>query len=221
MFYAPLIFLFMLAFFGLLVLLFLLIMVGGVSVAFDKIGLDPIVVFALFLACLIGSYINIPVHRLRNEAVMMDQVVSVFGFRFRIPTRARRETVIAVNVGGAIIPCLIAFYLLATTSYPFQALIGSAIMTGLSKWLARPVPGLGIAMPALIPPIIAALIGLLLAPAQAPMVAYIAGTFGVLIGADLLNLKNLTALRAPVVSIGGAGTFDGIFLTGIIAVLLA
>jgi uncharacterized membrane protein len=53
------------------------------------------------------------------------------------------------------------------------------------------------------------------------MVAYISGTFGVLIGADLLNLKNLTALKAPVVSIGGAGTFDGIFLTGIIAVLLA
>ena len=104
MFYAPLIFLFMLAFFGLLVLLFLLIMVGAVRFAFDKIGLDPIAVFALFLACLIGSYINIPVHRLRNEAVMMDQMVSVFGFRFRIPTMARREPVIAVNVGGAIIP---------------------------------------------------------------------------------------------------------------------
>jgi uncharacterized membrane protein len=211
----------MLAFFGLLVLLFLLIMVGAVSYAFDKIGLDPMTVFALLSACLIGSYINIPVYRLRNEALMMDQVVSVFGLRFRIPTTARGETVVAVNVGGAIIPCLIAFYLLVTTSYPFHALIGSAIVAGLSKWLARPVPGLGIAMPAFLPPIIAALIALMLAPAQAPMVAYISGTFGVLIGADLLNLKNLTALRAPVVSIGGAGTFDGIFLTGIIAVLLA
>jgi hypothetical protein len=28
-------------------------------------------------------------------------------------------------------------------------------------------------------------------------------------------------LGAPVVSIGGAGTFDGVFLTGIVAVLLA
>jgi uncharacterized membrane protein len=220
-FYAPLILVFMLAFFGLLVLLFLLIMVGAVSYAFDKIGLDPTVVFALFLACLIGSYINIPVHRLRNEAVLMDQVVSVFGFRFRIPTRARPETVVAVNVGGAIIPCLIAFYLLATTSYRFQALIGIAIVAAASKLLARPVPGMGIAMPAFIPPIIAALVGLLLAPSQAPMVAYTSGTFGVLIGADLLNLQHLTMLRAPVVSIGGAGTFDGIFLTGIIAVLLA
>ena len=31
----------------------------------------------------------------------------------------------------------------------------------------------------------------------------------------------MSALGAPVASIGGAGTFDGIFLTGILAVLLA
>jgi uncharacterized membrane protein len=221
MLYAPLIILFMLALFGLLILLFLLVMVGAISYAFDKIGLDPSVVFAVLLACLVGSYINIPVHRIRNDSVMGDQVVAFFGVRFRIPARTTRETVVAVNVGGAIIPCLMALYLLATTAYPFQALIGVAIVTGLSKSLARPVPGLGIAMPAFIPPIIAALVALILAPDQAPMLAYIAGTLGVLIGADLLNLKNLTALRAPVVSIGGAGTFDGIFLTGIIAVLLA
>jgi uncharacterized membrane protein len=220
-FFSPLIFLFMLAFFGLLILLFLLITVGAIGFAFDKIGLDPFAVFALLLACLVGGYINIPFHRIRNETVMMSQVVSFFGFRFRVPTRARRETVVAVNVGGAIIPCLIALYLLAITSYPFQALIGVAVVAAVSKLLARPVPGLGIAMPAFIPPIIAALVALILAPAQGPMVAYISGTFGVLIGADLLNLKNLAALRAPVVSIGGAGTFDGIFLTGIIAVLLA
>jgi uncharacterized membrane protein len=220
-FYFPLIFLFMLALFGLLVLLFLLIMVGAIGYAFDKIGLDPVVVFALLAACLIGSSINVPVHRMRNDSVMRAQVVSFFGLRFRVPTLARRETVIAVNVGGAIIPCAVAVYLLASTGYPFQALIGVAAVAAVSKLLARPVPGLGIAMPAFIPPIVAALVALILAPEQGPMLAYISGTFGVLIGADLLNLKNLTALRAPVVSIGGAGTFDGIFLTGIIAVLLA
>lgn len=160
-------------------------------------------------------------YRLRNDSLVRDQVVSFFGMRFRIPMRAAPETVVAVNAGGAIIPCLMALYLLATTAYPFQALIGVAIVAALSKLLARSVPGLGIALPAFIPPIVAALIGLILAPDQAPMVAYISGTFGVLVGADLLNLKNLTALQAPVVSIGGAGTFDGIFLTGIIAVLLA
>ena len=52
-------------------------------------------------------------------------------------------------------------------------------------------------------------------------IAYIGGSLGVLIGADLLNLGQLRSLGASVASIGGAGTFDGIFLTGVIAVLLA
>lgn len=221
MFYFPMLFFFMLAFFVLLIFLFILIMVGAIGYAFDKVGIPPTVVFVLLLACLAGSYLNIPVHRIRNEEVMANQVVSFFGFRFRVPQVSRRETVLAVNVGGAIIPTLLATYLLITTAYPLRALVGIGIVATISKYLARPVPGLGIAMPAFIPPIVATLVAMLLAPAQAPMVAYISGTFGVLIGADLLNLKNLAALRAPVVSIGGAGTFDGIFLTGIIAVLLA
>jgi uncharacterized membrane protein len=201
-FYFPLIFLFMLIFFGLLVVLFLLIMAGAIGYAFDKIGLSPLTVFVLFSACLIGSSIDIPVHRIRNDKVLMDRVVSSSGLRFRVPTVRRPETVVAVNVGGAVIPCLIALYLLASTSYPFQALIGVAIVTAVSKPLARPVPGLGIAMPAMIPPLVAALVVLILAPEQGPMVAYISGTFGVLIGADVLNLNNLTALRALVVSVG-------------------
>jgi uncharacterized membrane protein len=221
MFYGPLLFLFMLGLLALLVVLFLFIQIGAISYAFDKIGINHSLVFLLLLACLAGSYINIPIHRIRNEAVLMDQVVSFFGFRLQVPRIARRETVVAVNLGGAIIPFLIAAYLLSRTAYPLVALIGVGAVAAISKLLARPVPGVGIAMPALIPPILAALIALILAPAQGPMVAYIAGTLGVLIGADLLNLKNLALLRAPVVSIGGAGTFDGIFLTGIIAVLLA
>ena len=43
---------------------------------------------------------------------------------------------------------------------------------------------------------------------------------GALVGADLTNLGGITKLGAPMVSIGGAGTFDGVFLTGVIAVLL-
>src|SRR5216684_2048830 len=58
-------------------------------------------------------------------------------------------------------------------------------------------------------------------PEYAPPLAYIGGSMGTLIGADLMNLDKITGLGAPVASIGGAGTFDGIFLTGILAVLLA
>ena len=54
-------------------------------------------------------------------------------------------------------------------------------------------------------------------PAQ---IAYVGGTFGTLIGADILNLPKIGQLQAPSVSIGGAGAFDGAYLTGLVSVLL-
>jgi len=47
------------------------------------------------------------------------------------------------------------------------------------------------------------------------------GVLGPLIGADLLHLRNIEALETGIASIGGAGTFDGIFLSSIIAAYLA
>ena len=94
-------------------------------------------------------------------------------------------------------------------------------MAAITKAIARPVKGVGIATPALVAPIVAAVIALILAPAQAQAIAYTAGVLGTLIGADLLNLGKIPKLGAPVASIGGAGTFDGVFLSGIIAVILA
>jgi uncharacterized membrane protein len=91
----------------------------------------------------------------------------------------------------------------------------------ITYWLTQPIRGVGIAVPMFIPPVVAALTALLLTRESAPALAYIAGSLGTLIGADLLNLGKLPGLGAPVASIGGAGTFDGIFLTGILAVLLA
>ncbi|MDO9084222.1 MAG: DUF1614 domain-containing protein, partial [Humidesulfovibrio sp.] len=87
-----------------------------------------------------------------------------------------------------------------------------------------------IAVPVLLPPAVAALTAILLVPdlpgyeSVAPRAAYMAGTLGTLIGADVMHLVNRrtwATLDAPLLSIGGAGTFDGIFLAGIIAVLLA
>jgi uncharacterized membrane protein len=102
-----------------------------------------------------------------------------------------------------------------------RALVCTSIVTLVVHRFARPVPGLGIAMPMLIPPVTAAIIAYILGGEHHAVVAYVSGVMGTLIGADLLNLKRLRVLGAPVASIGGAGTFDGIFLTGIVAVLLA
>jgi uncharacterized membrane protein len=56
---------------------------------------------------------------------------------------------------------------------------------------------------------------------QAAPVAFVAGTLGPLIGADLLHLREIEESAVGVASIGGAGTFDGIVLSGIIAAYLA
>ena len=91
--------------------------------------------------------------------------------------------------------------------------------------LARPVSGVGISVPALIPPVVTALVAILLVPQpETPVVAYIAGSLGTLIGADLIHLfypQTVRQLDAPLLAIGGAGTFMSIFLAGILAVLIA
>jgi Predicted membrane protein len=50
---------------------------------------------------------------------------------------------------------------------------------------------------------------------------YITAVYGAIIGADVLNMKKVLRHRPPFVSIGGAGVFDGIFLSGVLAVLLS
>jgi uncharacterized membrane protein len=130
-------------------------------------------------------------------------------------------TVIAVNVGGAVIPTLMSIYLLITHRLWLRGAIAVAIVAVVLHMLATPVHGVGIAVPIFWPAVITAIVAFLLAPYDAAPLAYIAGSMGTLIGADLTNLSQVRGLGAPVASIGGAGTFDGIFLTGILAVLLA
>jgi uncharacterized membrane protein len=221
LYFFPLTTLFIVAFFFFLVLLFVSIQVGLIGYAYERIGISANLIFPLLLLSLLGSAINIPVTQVSGGPVVAQQVVDFFGIRYIIPFVGYRErTVVAVNLGGAVVPTLISLYLLFTTGFFIRGLLGVALVSAVVHRLARPVLGVGIAIPLFIPPLIAALVGLLLAPTQASALAYVAGTMGCLIGADLLNLHRISGIGAPVASIGGAGTFDGIFFTGIIAVLL-
>ena len=99
--------------------------------------------------------------------------------------------------------------------------MGIGLVSMISFISSRPIQGLGIGMPIFIAPFAAALAALIIDPAHSAPLAYIAGTMGVIIGADLFRLKDIRRMGTPIASIGGAGTFDGIFITGIVAVLLA
>ncbi|MDP3181847.1 MAG: DUF1614 domain-containing protein [Desulfobaccales bacterium] len=223
MIFPPLIFMLMLAFFvaALIMLPFLLLgMIGG---AFIKLGLSPSLMFWLLIFTLVGSMVNIPIYTLKSGEVMGDTVVSYFGMRVRVPRMPRSgQTVLAVNVGGAIIPVALSLYLLTQMDFGLYLPVLVAVVILVVNRLARPIKGLGIGVPGLIPPLVAVLGAYLLSPPElrAPS-AYIASTMGILIGADLLRLGEISQLGAPVASIGGAGTFDAIFLSGIIAVMLS
>jgi uncharacterized membrane protein len=221
MFFNPLTFLVMILFFCLLFFFFLMAEWNVIALVFAKIGIPPRYIFSALFLTLAGSFINIPIERIPQEAMTKEKWVRFFGVRYRVPHVGKHETVLAVNVGGAIIPCLLSFYLLFKTGLWLKGAAVTAIMVLVTHWLARPVKGVGIAMPAFIPPLVAAILSIVLCRDCAPVIAYVGGTFGTLIGADILNIGKIKDLGAPVASIGGAGTFDGIFLSGIMAVLLA
>ena len=194
----------------------------GILHAYEKMGVHRRYVFAVLFLSLLGSYVNLPVAKLPAERVVAVQNVQYLWVHYRVPViRESQGTVIAVNIGGAIIPTILSIYLLTKNTFYGRAAVGVAVVSLVVYNLARLVPGLGVAVPTFVPPVIAAAVALTLSRQSAAPLAYISGTLGTLIGADLLNLGHLSGLGAPMVSIGGAGTFDGVFLTGIIAVLLA
>jgi len=196
--------------------------IGVLQLAYEKLGVPRRYVFAVLMATLLGSYVNIPVAALPPERVLSDQIVSYFGIEYVVPLVEQWPgTVIAVNVGGALIPTLLSLYLLIKRRLYREGLLATAVVAVVVHLLATPVRGVGISVPIFVPALVAAAAALLLARRAAPPVAYIAGSLGTLIGADLMNLGSIQGLGAPVASIGGAGTFDGIFISGIIAVLLA
>jgi uncharacterized membrane protein len=212
-------------------MLFLLLLVGALIIlieikilgyAYSMLGIDRHYILALLFLSLLGSYVNIPIAQLTSDTVHPGGDIAFFGMRYVIPmVQEWPGTVIAVNVGGAIIPTLLSLHLLMKNRLYVRGVTGVAMVTVIVHLMAHPVKGVGIAEPTFIPPLVAAGVGLLLSRQSAPPLAYISGSLGTLIGADLLNLGKIQGLGAPIASIGGAGTFDGIFLTGIMAVLLA
>ncbi len=208
--------------FVLLALLVFIVEVRVLAYAYRKIGIRPRYVFAVLLASLLGSHVNIPLYSVQVQRLVPPQAITSFGWTYIVPPAVERQaTVVAINVGGALIPLVLSVYLFFRLRMYGRMLLGAAIVAVVTHQLAEIVPGVGIAVPVFVPPLVAAGVGLILAWRRAPPVAYVAGTMGTLIGADLWNLPGVASLGAPVVSIGGAGTFDGVFLTGILAGLLA
>ena len=198
------------------VLLFLLFY-KMVSISFVKLGIPRTLVFFLFLAIMLGGLVNIPIW-----ATQAPQPGGLFQFgrMFFFEPPEVRTVIIAINVGGALIPLLLSLFLLPRAPL-LRTGLAVVVVTLVASSLARVVPGVGITLNPLVPPLVSAGTALVLAWRQAAPVAYIAGTLGTLIGADLLHLGEVIQSGGTFLSIGGAGVFDGISLVGIIAAFLS
>ena len=205
-----------------LALLLVVVHVGVISVTFSKLGLTRESAFALLFLSLFGSVVNIPLFTVRSNVPTQLRGSYIPAYLREHLKRLDGRTLIAVNVGGCLIPLLFSVYLFATQPLQLhEVAAGIALVSLVSYLYSFPVQGTGIGMPMLIAPLAAAFVAILINSQLSAPLAYISGTMGVLIGADLLNFRHISRMGAMVASIGGAGTFDGIFMTGILAVLLA
>ncbi|MCA9076801.1 MAG: DUF1614 domain-containing protein [Planctomycetaceae bacterium] len=208
-----------------------LVMFNVMQSALERLHLSPVMATLLVMGIFIGSVVNFPVHRFTRPDPQPEVMLGPFGYVALGPQirNLRRETVIAVNLGGCIIPCLIAVWqmpnlLQADSAVTGRLLAVSATNIAACYLAARPVAGVGIMMPGLLSPLVAVGMTWLLCPEameQRVSIAYVSGIAGPVIGADLLHLRDILKVPVGMLSIGGAGTFDGIVLSGILAALLA
>ncbi len=206
-------------------LLLPLFLANAMLAALAELGLSPGASLAAALGIFLGGLVNVPVKRLAREEPVETPILTLFGLdRFVAPRTRHRYTIIAVNLGGCVVPCGLAAYQLARLANGgllAAAIIAAAVNTLVCYAVARPVQNVGIAMPALVPALTAAVSALVLAPEAAAPVAFCAGVLGPLVGADLMHLRDIQRISTGAASIGGAGTFDGIVLSGLVATLLA
>lgn len=224
-FFLPIVGVMLVLFFLLLIFMAPLLLFGIVGRTLEHFGV-PWYGFLFFLfISLTGSTVNLPLWKMRTDVpILMMRYVYFMGIPYPLPTIESREsyTMVCINLGGAIMPTLLSLYLLGVNPSAIPlSLLAILVISILTFFISRPVQGLGIVVPGFIPPILTAIVALLLGGEYAPIVAYVGGTIGTLIGADLLHTNDIRKLGAANVSIGGAGTFDGIFLTGLIALVFA
>jgi uncharacterized membrane protein len=198
------------------------VQIGLITVAFDKLGLSTTSAFLLLISSLLGSGINLPLFSLKSDAPKETPVNPFFSLLRLPPQIFTGTTLITINVGGGLIPLFFSIYLIMHHPLSLtEVALGIIIVTLVSNLFSRPLHGIGIGMPIFVAPICAALVAFMLNSHDSAPLAYISGTVGVLLGADVLRLKDIRHMGIPMASIGGAGTFDGIFITGIVAALLA
>ncbi|MFA5862715.1 MAG: DUF1614 domain-containing protein, partial [Candidatus Thermoplasmatota archaeon] len=157
---------------------------------------------------------------------------SIAGWAVNLPLALIGGTYLAVNVGGTLVPLLLIAWWIKKRKLPILwTLLGTALVTIVAWRIVEFHPDTGIVAkyPTFFLPIVTALLfGLLVSirkPRRSVPIAYASGTLGALIGADLLHIPDIrqhfaSAPENTIISIGGAGVFDMVFLAGTLAMAM-
>ncbi|WP_230741370.1 DUF1614 domain-containing protein [Methanooceanicella nereidis] len=192
------------------------------------LGLTSPVSLAIYLAILLGSLVNIPVYDFKSSSDTEPKFVSYMGMRYPLPVWHGHKTVIAINLGGCIISGALGIYLAWTM--PLLPLLLTVIIVALAVYAtAQPVRSVGVIVPVWIPPVVSIITSFIAIYLYADgnnffdlaRMAFPAGVFGTIAGANVLHAKSIRRLGASVVSAGGVGTFESILITGMISTIIA
>ncbi len=220
--------------------LFIFLPVSIVTEAFSKLGLTSAQGVLMLIAILIGRVVNFPVFT--SERLVIVQKPQTFGYTMDESGRhiqmeqdsanELKKQVFALNLGGFILPLLLSLTFIIRLHVNNQAdgvygwiAFAMVMVAGGCYAMTKADPFTGLRVPLVMPALMTFISVFFFVPEPfRPVAAYVAGTMGTIIGgnlAPLLTPRIRNAVGTPMVSIGGAGTFGGVFVAGILAVLLA
>ena len=216
---------------GLLVLIIPLFILGLIGAAFIRLGFSWISALVVILLMVFGSFVNIPVYRIRRNVIRFSRNdASGQDLFMSHPSTNIWDIPVSCNLGGAVIPAGISAFLLYKAipitglSLAFTASAGIIIVAVITFFSTRIVPGVGIHVPLLIPGLTALFAGLILTGGTgltAAVTAFVGGTIGTLSGGNIANLFRIRDIEIPHVCIGGSGTFGAVFICCILPALIA
>ena len=216
---------------ALLILIVPLLILGVIGAAFTRLGFSWISALAIVFLMLFGSFVNIPVYKIRRDMIRITPPdSSIFGEYSQSNPSPVWDTTIAINLGGAVIPIAVSLYMLyqailiTGTSQLFSVCVAIILVASITYVSTRYLPGSGIQVSLIIPGLTALLAGLMLSGGTglaAAVTAFVSGIAGTLLGGNVAQLFRIKDLDVPSVSIGGAGTFGAVFICCILPALIA
>jgi len=192
------------------------------------LGLSVLETIALYLALLAMGAVNVPLYEFKSRRDSDQKTVTYAGEKYLLPVWHGHNTLVALNLGGCVVALCISVYFASALTALWPAVLLSIVIVALGVFLAsRPSRSAGYYVPTYVLPALSLAVALVaLYGSNAGLyncarLAFCAGACGALLGTSLLNLPRLQRLGTTFFSLGGYGVFDGIFLTGIVATIVA